>query len=62
MECKIKVIKDILELWPECRPEFGKVYDARFVRGYGKSKDVAIIELNGKKICLRMNEFEIVEE
>lgn len=61
MQCKIRVIKDILDLWAECRPEVGKVYEADYVRGVGKSKDVAIIDLADKKILLRMNEFEIVE-
>jgi hypothetical protein len=53
MMCKIRVTKDILDLWPECRPENGKVYDANFVQGSGKAGDVAIIDFADKKIVLR---------
>ena len=60
MKCKVKVVKDVLDLFPECRPEVGKVYDARFAPGVGKSKDVAIIDIAEKKIALRLGEFEIV--
>lgn len=62
MKCKIKVIKEILELWPECRPDVGKVYDANYVKGTGKAGDVAVIDLAGKKILLRKKEFEIVDD
>lgn len=65
MQCKIKIIKEILGLWPECRPEVGKVYDAKYVKpmtsGTAKARGVAIIDLAGKKILIRRNEFEIVE-
>lgn len=59
MKCKIRVTKTILDLFPECRPEEGAVYDAEFMLGKGKSNDVAIIEFGGKKILLRKDEFEI---
>lgn len=66
MKCKIRVIKELLELFPECRPEKGKVYDADYVRpmtsGTAKANDVAIIDLADKKILLRKGEFEVVEE
>lgn len=62
MQCKIMVIKEILELWKECRPEVGKVYDAEYVYGTGKANDVAVIDLADKKILLRKGEFETVEE
>jgi hypothetical protein len=62
MTCKIRVIKEILELWKECRPEVGKVYDANYVTGHGKARDVAVIDLADKKILLRMGEFEIVDK
>ena len=61
MQCKIRVIKEILDLFPECRPEVGKVYDADYVIGHGKAGDVAVIDLANKKILLRKNEFELVE-
>lgn len=61
MKCKIRVTKEILDLWKECRPELGKVYDADYAIGHGKAKDVAVIDLAEKKIVLRMDEFEIVE-
>ena len=61
-KCKVKVIKNILDLFPECRPEVGKVYDADYVPGTGKANDVAVIDLADKKILLRKGEFETVEE
>lgn len=65
MRCKIRVTKEILDLWPECRPEVGKVYDANYVSsvyGTGKEKSVAVIDIAEKKILLRMGEFEVVED
>lgn len=62
MRCKVKVIKELLELFPECRPEVGKVYDADFVLGSGKAKDVAVIDVADKKIVLRLGEFAFVED
>ena len=62
VKCKIKVIKEILDIWPECRPQVGKVYDAEYVLGTGKARDVAVIDLAGKRILLRMGEFEVVED
>ena len=61
MQCKIRVIKEILDIVPECRPEVGKVYDARYEPGKLKAGEVAIVVISDKYICLRKGEFEIVE-
>ena len=65
MKCKVKVIKDILELFPECRPEVGKVYNAEYIQprlsGTAKAHDVAVIDMADRKVLLRLGEFELVE-
>ena len=62
MWCKIKVIKEIPDLFPECRPVCGRVYEADYVLGSSMEKNVAIIEMSGKQILLRSKEFELVED
>ena len=62
---KIRVVKEILDLWPECRPEVGKVYDADYSEYEyrpGKERSAVIVVLAGKKVLLRMDEFEVVED
>ena len=63
MKCKIRITKDITELFPECRPQVGKVYDAEYKEStykHRKSPPVCIINIAGKRIVIRNDEFEIV--
>ena len=61
--CKIRIIKDIEGLFPELRPKVGKVYDAEYIesyRSYQRFPAICIINIAGKRIIIRKDEFEIV--
>ena len=63
MKCKIRIIKDIEGLFPECRPKIGRIYDAEYKDGnhsYKKCPPVCIVNIAGKRIIIRKDEFEIV--
>ena len=64
MKCKIRVTKDIIDLYPHCRPKVGKVYFAEYIPRYEGGpqsfKAICFINISGKRIILREGEFEIV--
>lgn len=63
MKCKIRIIKEITELFPECRPQVGKTYYAEYIEpkcSYQKVPPICIVNIAGKRIIVRKNEFEIV--
>lgn len=68
MIVKVKVLCPLPGVFAECQPEVGKVYEAdysppkvdkRYCHQYAA---VCVIDVNGKKICLKRDEYEIVEE
>ena len=66
MQCKIRVIKEIFELWKECRPEVGKVYDARYYPAIhtkcgNRNRAACVINVAGKHIILREGEFAFAD-
>lgn len=64
MKCKIRVNQEISGLFQEYQPKKGKVYEADYVPPYqyrGKSfKGICFINISGKRIVLREDEFEVV--
>ena len=63
MKCKVRIIKQIAGLFPECGPKVGKVYDAEYkapYQSYQHFPPICIISLAGKRIVIRNDEFEIV--
>ena len=63
MNCKVRVIKEVDDLYPQYRPKVGKVYHAEYVppyTAYQKFKAICFINVSGKRIILREEEFEIV--
>ena len=63
IKCKIRIIKEIEGVYPEYRPKVGKVYDAEYIdssKAYKKFPPVCILNISGKRIIIRKNEFEIV--
>ena len=63
MKCKIRITKNITELFPECRPKAGKVYDAEYRESTykrRKSPPVCVINIAGKRIIIRKDEYEFV--
>lgn len=59
-KCRIKVIKEVLEIYPMYRPKLGKVYDAMKGKSTKKTKDFVIVDIRDKRIVLRKGEFEVV--
>ena len=63
INCKIRIIKEVEGVYPEYRPKVGKVYDAEYIdssKDYKKFPPVCILNISGKRIIIRKNEFEIV--
>jgi hypothetical protein len=67
--CKIKVTKEILDIFPKYRPQVGQVYEAVVSPGklkrvgadshHGKA-EFCVIDVLDKRIALRKGEYEIV--
>jgi hypothetical protein len=66
--CKVKVIREALDIFPEYRPKVGTVYDAEYSPGrwiprknYAGKAEFAVVNILDKRIVLRKGEFEIVK-
>jgi hypothetical protein len=57
---KIRVIKEILNIFEEYRPELGKVYDAEYSNPRRNKTEFCIVDILDKRIVLRRGEFEII--
>lgn len=63
MKCKIRIIKEITGLFPHLRPKVGMVYDAEYKESSWKQRKIppiCVINIAGKRIIIRKDEFEIV--
>lgn len=64
-ECKIRIVKEITDLFPQYKPKVGGVYAARYAEAaYNKFRPtpaICVIDILGKQIMVRKGEFEIVE-
>lgn len=63
-KCKIRITQDIPDLFPECQPKVGEIYDAEYIasyHSYQRFKPICIIDVAGKRIIVREGEFEILE-
>jgi hypothetical protein len=65
--CKVKVIGEVLDIYPEYRPKLGEIYDAEYSPGrwkpyknYPGKAEFAVVNILDKRIVLRKGEFEIV--
>ena len=61
--CKIRITKELTEIFPQYRPKVGKVYAAEYVESGYKSRvfaPVCVVSISGKRIVVRKNEFELV--
>ena len=64
MKCKIKIIKEIEDLFPQYCPKVGEIYEAEYRESTWKQRKIppiCVINIAGKRIIIRKNEFEIVE-
>lgn len=64
MQAKVKILRYLPEVFAECQPVVGKVYDAsyqppRAEKGNVTRKPICVIDVNGKKICLKPDEYEV---
>ena len=61
MNCEIKVIKEILDIFPKYQPKVGQIYKAELseARKYVFA-EFCVIDVLDKKIALRKGEYEIV--
>lgn len=65
--CRVRVTRPLYGVYPEYQPVVGKIYAAMYAGGhYAASGNyfarTCIIEVAGKKICLRPGEYVILEE
>lgn len=63
INCKIRIIKEVEGVYPEYRPKIGQIYDAEYkdgIHSYKKCPPVCIVNIAGKRIIIRKDEFEIV--
>ncbi len=63
---RVRILKPLPEVFPEYQPVVGKVYDAiynlRFPdKAHCPRSHICIIDLKDKKICLRRDEYELLE-
>lgn len=64
MKCKIRITKEIIGLYQQYQPKVGKVYDAEYKEPYQsfqKFPPLCIINIAGKRIIIRQDEFELVK-
>ena len=68
MLLKVRILTPLNGVFAELQPEVGEVYEANYSParhlkdGHNHYAPVCVIEMKGKKICLRPNEYEICEE
>lgn len=58
--CKIKVVKEVMDIYELYRPEVGKVYDAQRGESVRHNKDFVVLDIRDKRIVLRKGEYEEV--
>ena len=66
IKCKVKVLCPLPGVFAKYQPEVGKIYDADYRmtqhRTSGQvNSPVCVIKVRGQSVCLRRNEYEIVE-
>ena len=61
--CKIRIVKELTDIWPQYQPKVGRVYHAEYIEsGYKRSPrpPICVVTIQGKRITVRRNEFEIL--
>lgn len=61
--CKIKIIKEPCGVFPQYQPKLGRTYFAEYIASATKDRiytPICVVNVNGKRIILRRNEFEIL--
>ena len=63
MKCKVKIINEVLGVFPQYQPKVGEIYEAEYIESiysYYNAPPICVIDILGKKIIVRKDEFEIV--
>ena len=65
MKCKIKVAKEVTDIFEKYRPKVGDIYNAELSpqvksKKMGAKAEFCVVDILGKKIVLRTGEYEIV--
>ena len=61
LKVKVKILCHLPEVFNWLQPKVGAVYEATLKKNSNYA-DVCVIEVNGKKICLKPGEYSICEE
>lgn len=59
--CKVLITRPLNGVWEEYQPEVGKVYDAYYTKPRCKQSPFVLLDILGKRIVVRAEEFEFVE-
>lgn len=64
MKIKVKILSHLPGVYTSCQPEVGKVYEASYkaINETRQNAPICVISVNGKQICLKPNEYEILWE
>lgn len=63
-KCKIRIIKEIIGIYPQYQPKLGKMYFAEYIESkcaWHKAAPICVVKMAGKRVIVRRDEFEIVE-
>ena len=63
MSCKIRITKEIPGIYQRYQPQMGKIYDAEYIpsiRTYQTCAPICVVNILGKRIIVRHDEFELV--
>lgn len=61
--CRIRIVKELDGVYPQYQPKVGIVYNAEYVESKNKRRKVpavCVVNICGKEIIVRKNEYEIV--
>ena len=62
-KCKIRIIKEVMGIYPKYQPKQGKMYFAEYIEATNsgrKAAPICVIKMADKRVIVRNDEFEIV--
>ena len=60
MKCKIRITKEIPGIFQRYQSQLGKIYDAEYIKSFRTYRPICVINMLGKRIIVRRDEFELV--
>ena len=64
-KCKSRITKEIIGIFPEYQPKLGKTYIAEYRESsytLANVPPICVVDILGKRIIVRQDEFELVEQ